>query len=131
YEMRFRRPRVVGFGTNQAVIANLFQNVSRPSCYPADGESWCKEVPWQANRSQQYSRIKFDIGVEALIRLLFLQESQRQFLHLTSQDELLRISKVGQVTQFFGTRVFRLVHPVPKAHQALSTCQCTAQPVLG
>src|SRR6266704_4553173 len=114
--MRLGRPGVVGFWANQAVIANLFQDMGRPAYYPTDREGWCKEVTWQSNRSQEYSRIKFDIGVEALIWLPFLQEGQRQFFHTASKNELPRIGKVGKVAQFFGPGVFRLVHPVSKAH---------------
>jgi hypothetical protein len=50
--MRLRRPGVVGFWANQAVIANLFQDMGRPAYYPTDCEGWRKEVIWQSNRSE-------------------------------------------------------------------------------
>jgi hypothetical protein len=40
---------VVGFGANEAVVADLFQDVCGPTSNAADGKGWCKEVTWQAN----------------------------------------------------------------------------------
>src|SRR2546425_6815300 len=74
HKMCLSRSGILGFGAYQAVIANLFQDVGCPPCYPAGSKSWSEEVSRQTDRCQQHSRIKLYVGVKAATRLLLLQE---------------------------------------------------------
>src|SRR5258707_6882028 len=69
---------VVGFGTDQAVVADLLENMGGPACRAAHGEGGREEVTGQADGGQQGGRIEFHVGVEAAARVLFLPDSQSQ-----------------------------------------------------
>ena len=44
YKTCVHRAGVVGFGTDQAIILHLFQDVCGPACDATDGKGWREEV---------------------------------------------------------------------------------------
>src|SRR5712691_5061104 len=72
HEAHCVRSGVIGFGTDQAVVADLFQDVSGPACCAADSEGGCEEITREPNRGQQHGGIKLYVGVEAATWLLLL-----------------------------------------------------------
>src|SRR6266581_5398447 len=84
---------VVGFGTDQAVVADLLENMGGPAGCAAHGEGGREKVTGQADRGQQGGRIEFYVGVEAAARLLFLQDGQRQLFDAACQDKFLWVGK--------------------------------------
>jgi len=63
---------IVGFGANQAIVADLFQDVGGPTRDADDGEGRREEVSWQRDGGEQDGGIEFDVGIEAASWLLFL-----------------------------------------------------------
>ena len=68
---------VIGFGANQAIVADLFQDVGGPASDTADGKGRGEEVAWQADGGEQYRGIKLDIGVETATWFLLFQKGNR------------------------------------------------------
>ena len=83
HEMQIHGSSIVGFGTDQAVIANLFKDMGCPTGDTADSEGGSKEVGGQANRVEQGGGIELDIGVETSAWLQLFQQGDGQFFDTT------------------------------------------------
>src|SRR6266496_898316 len=63
------RAQILGARADQAVIVQLFDDVSSPTTHPRNGEDGCKQVYVDPQRVISGGRVKIDIGVQLLVSL--------------------------------------------------------------